>query len=166
MDPLTLSVLLGVLTNGLYSLILSTGDKVGGLVGDFVFRKEDIHEYLMKYEKSYSLIVEEALQDTPSKIEPEEFCGFLKSNGIIDIITKIYSFCLSDYENLNNLDDIKKDFCEQLVIYFSQKEEISTYAPQFFLFFSNAARYLLILELKKNKIFQHSITKSDLTSSF
>ena len=43
MDPFTASVLVGLFANGLYSLIISTRDKVG----DLAFREEDIHKRLI-----------------------------------------------------------------------------------------------------------------------
>jgi len=142
MDPFTASVLVGLFTNGLYSLILSTCDKVG----DLAFREEDIHKRLMRNEASFVLIVEEAFQDLPPVIKTEEFYEFLDSDEAAEIVKRIYSFGLSEYKNLDNLEKIedyfcdnpdrfekvKEDFCEQVALYFYKKKEISTIAPQLF----------------------------------
>jgi hypothetical protein len=141
MDPYTASVLVGLFTNGLYSLILRTGDKVEGLE----FREEDIHERIMRNEASFALIVEEAFQDLPPVIKTEEFYEFLDSDGVAEIVKRIYSFGFSEYnldnlkktedyfcENPDSFEKVKKDFCKQLVLYFDKKKEISTLAPQLF----------------------------------
>jgi len=99
-DPFTTSaIIVGSLTNGLYSLILRTGDRVG----DLAFRKEDTHERLTRNKASFASIVEEVFQDLPPVIEPEEFYEFLNSDEAVDIVKRIYSFGLSDYKNLDNL---------------------------------------------------------------
>ena len=145
MDPFTASVLVGLFANGLYSLILSTCDKVG----DLAFREEDIHERLMRNEKNFTLIIEGAFLDLPPAIEQEEFYEFLKSDGATEIVKRIYSFGFSEYKNLDNLkktedyfcensdsfEKVKEDFCEQVVLYFDKKKEISTIAPQLFSIF-------------------------------
>lgn len=128
MDPYIISILLGLFTNGLYSLILSTCDKVG----DLTFRKEDINELLVKKEANFTLLIEGAFQDLPPIIKPEEYYEFLKSRKLLEIVNRIYSFSLSDYENLDNLEKVKADFCEQLVFYFNQREKIPTIAPKLF----------------------------------
>ena len=145
MDPFTASVLVGLFTNGLYSLILSTCDKVG----DLAFREEYIHKRLMRNEANFALIVEEAFQDLPSVIKTEEFYEYFDSDGAAEIVKRIYSFGLSEYKNLDNLEKIedyfcenpdsfekvKEDFCEQVVLYFDKKKEISTIASQLFSIF-------------------------------
>ena len=101
---------------------------------------------LMRNEANFALIVEEAFQDLPPVIEPEEFCEFLKTNKAVEIVKRIYSFGFPDYKNRDNLENIeedscenldcieevKKDFCEQVALYFDKKKEISTIAPQLF----------------------------------
>ena len=105
----------------------------------------------MKHETDFASIIEETLQDITLEIEQEEFCKFLKSDEVTDIIRRIYSFCLFDYENLNNLDNIKEGFREQLTIYFSQKEEISTIAPQLFSVLFECCQFSLDVIIKEEQ---------------
>lgn len=141
MDPFTATVLVGLFTNGLYSLILRTGDKVG----DLAFREEDIYKRLMSNKENFTQIIEGAFLDLPPIIEPKEFCDYLNSDGAAEIVKRIYSFGFSEYKNLDNLEKtedysenpnsfekVKEDFCQQLILYFNKKTEISAIAPQLF----------------------------------
>lgn len=144
MDPALspISVIAGLLTSGLYSLILLTGNRVE----DLAFREEDIHKRFTKNVASFALIIEEAFQNLPHVIKIEEFYEFLKSDEAAEIVKRIYSFGLSEYKNTDNLvkiedtfrenpdylEKVKEDFCDQITLYFSQEKEISTIAPRLF----------------------------------
>ncbi len=128
MDPNQLTVILGLLTNGLYSLILFAGKEVK----DQVCIQEDIYEHLAKNEAVFAAIIEGGFQGIPPVIKPEDFCEFLNSSEELEIIKRIYSFDLCDYKNLNNLEKVEEDFCRQLALYFSERQEISIIASQLF----------------------------------
>lgn len=73
MDPNQSALILGLLTNGLYSLILFAGKEVK----DRTCSQEDIYDRLTKTDKNFTSIIQEAFQDLPHVVEPEEYCEFL-----------------------------------------------------------------------------------------
>jgi len=147
MDPLTASVFVGLLANSLYSLILSTRDKVG----DLAFREEDINERILRNKNSFTLIIKEAFKDLPHVIEPEEFCNFLNLDQTKDIIERIYSFDGSDFENPYNLEPIRVDFSYFLSQYFKGREGVSDVAPNLFFILINCCQRSLETIIKEEQ---------------
>jgi hypothetical protein len=145
MDPLTTSVLVGLFTNGLYSLILSTRSKVE----DLAFREEDIHERILRNKNNFTLIIKEAFKDLPHVIEPEEFFNFLNLDQTKDIIERIYSLDESDFENPYNLEPIRADFSYLLSQYFKGREEVSDVAPNLFSILINCCQRSLETIIKE-----------------
>ncbi|AKB45313.1 NACHT domain-containing protein [Methanosarcina vacuolata] len=129
MDPNIISIIVGLLTNGLCSLIAFTGDKVQ----DYAFSKEEIQERLL-VNKKIKVVVEEEFKDLYNFLNPEDFYTFLKfeSGNVEKIIVRIYSFYDIDDKNRESLEIVRKDFCLLCSQYFYDKVGISAAAPQLF----------------------------------
>lgn len=130
MDSNITSIIVGLLTNGLCSLIAFTGDKVQ----DYAFSKEEIQERLIKNKKNFQNVVEEEFKDLYDVLTPEDFCVFLKSAepGVERIIGRIYSFEDPNGKKSEDLKIVREDFCSLCSLYFYDEVEISTAAPQLF----------------------------------
>ncbi len=132
MDPNQLAIVLGLLTNGLYSLILFTGSKFGKEVEDLVFREENIKEHLTKDKTIFASIIEETFKELPPVIEQKEFCEFLRLSQMNDIVVRIYSFDVYASENSCNFESIRSDFSFLLSQYFNDRKGVTDIASQLF----------------------------------
>ena len=114
MDPFTLSLITGIIANCMYSSVLRIADETI----DIPLSVKNIVDCLTKNEANFASIIERTFQNISPVIKPEKFYEFLKSNEGIEIVERIYSYNLSDVGELNNLEKVKKDFCERITLYY------------------------------------------------
>ena len=136
-----------------------------GQIGQ-AFRQDDIYEYLTRDKGNFASIIERAFQGSPLVIKQEEYCEFLISNESVEIVKKMYSFWRYDCDNLNNVEKVEEEICEQLALQFSGRLRVTSVAPQLFSILVECCLESLDVIIKKNRIFQHLITKTDSTSRF
>ena len=145
MDPFTLSVITGIIATCLYSSVLRIADEII----DIPLSAKNIIDRLTKNEANFASIIEITFQNISPVIKPEKFYNFLKSNEGIEIVERIYLYDLSDEGELNNLEKVKKDFCERVTLYFGDNNEMLTAAPKLFLLLVKCCQESLDVMIKE-----------------
>ncbi len=151
MDPITSSIIVGLLTNCLYSSILSTSDKVQ----NYAFRREEIYKHLLRNKVNFDLIVEEVFQELPLAIKYDELNEFFQYAEVEDIVRRIYYIEEIDPKNLTGIESIESDFCLLVTQHFGKNDTFALAPKLFFALLRCCQESLTIIVSEEESLSAH-----------
>lgn len=149
MDPITTSILTGILSTAICSSIKNSGNKLL----NSVFDQKNIDELILS-KVDFETIIEEkiAFEDFPEIIKLEGFSKFLRTREVSDIIQRIFEFSILIDHNAESLDDLRSEFFLLFIRFLRlENDDLFTLSSQLFDVLNEACYRALIDAIGKDE---------------